>query len=116
MASQGLAGGSPDPSAASGSRSSNESGTADENGLESRVPTSSFCVIKHLRVLEAAGLVTNGRRGREKLHIPSRSRSRLVHDRWGEQVHRALATAISALGSTLEEGTMEKVLEISSAV
>jgi len=38
--------------------------------------------MKHLRVLEAAGLVTTKRRGREKLHFLNPVPIRLVHDRW----------------------------------
>jgi len=39
-------------------------------------------VMKHLRVLEQAGLVISRRRGREKLHFLNAVPIRLVHDRW----------------------------------
>src|SRR5437764_13777941 len=50
--------------------------------LESRLPMTRFGVMKHLRVLEEAGLVVTKRRGREKLHFLNPVPIRLVHDRW----------------------------------
>ena len=41
-----------------------------------------FGVMKHLKVLEEAGLVVTKRRGREKLHFLNPVPIRLVHDRW----------------------------------
>ena len=41
-----------------------------------------FGVMKHLKVLEEAGLVVTRRRGREKLHFLNPVPIRLVHDRW----------------------------------
>jgi DNA-binding transcriptional ArsR family regulator len=41
-----------------------------------------FGVMKHLAVLEAAGLVTTRRAGREKLHFLNPVPIRLIHDRW----------------------------------
>ena len=43
---------------------------------------SRFGVMKHLKVLEAAGLVKTKRKGREKLHFLNPVPIRLVHDRW----------------------------------
>src|SRR6202021_1401116 len=39
------------------------------SALERRLPMSRFGVMKHLKVLEAAGLVKTKRKGREKLHF-----------------------------------------------
>jgi DNA-binding transcriptional ArsR family regulator len=39
-------------------------------------------VMKHLRVLEAAGLVVTRRAGREKHHFLNPVPIRLIHDRW----------------------------------
>jgi DNA-binding transcriptional ArsR family regulator len=50
--------------------------------LEARVPMTRFGVMKHLRVLEEAGLVARRRRGRETLHFLNPVPIRLVHDRW----------------------------------
>lgn len=41
-----------------------------------------FGVMKHLRILEAAHLVTTARRGREKLHYLNPVPIRMIHDRW----------------------------------
>ena len=41
-----------------------------------------FGVMKHLRVLEEAGLVATRRSGREKLHFLNPVPIRLIHDRW----------------------------------
>jgi uncharacterized protein YndB with AHSA1/START domain/DNA-binding transcriptional ArsR family regulator len=82
------------------------------SALEGRVPMTRFGVMKHLRVLEAAGLVTTRRRGREKLHFLNPVPIRLVHDRWVSKYAEPWAAALSALKSTLEEAEMEKVFEI----
>src|SRR3979490_1570299 len=39
------------------------------SALEQRLPMTRFGVMKHLKVLEEAGLVVTKRRGREKLHF-----------------------------------------------
>src|SRR3954451_24487540 len=41
-----------------------------------------FGVMKHLKLLETAGLVVTRRRGREKLHFLNVIPIRLIHDRW----------------------------------
>jgi DNA-binding transcriptional ArsR family regulator len=50
--------------------------------LAERLPMTRFGVMKHLRVLEEAGLVTTRRRGREKFHYLNPVPIRLIHDRW----------------------------------
>jgi DNA-binding transcriptional ArsR family regulator len=50
--------------------------------LESELEMTRFGVMKHLRVLEDAGLVVTRRSGREKLHYLNPVPIRLVHDRW----------------------------------
>ena len=52
------------------------------SALQVRLPKTRFGVMKHLRVLEEAGLVITRRRGREKLHFLNPVPIRLVHDRW----------------------------------
>src|SRR3990170_7596551 len=52
------------------------------SALERRRSMTRFGVMKHLRVLEEAGLVVTRRRGREKLHFLNPVPIRLVHDRW----------------------------------
>jgi DNA-binding transcriptional ArsR family regulator len=80
--------------------------------LERRLPMTRIGVMKHLRVLEAAGLVTTKRRGREKLHFLNPVPIRLVHDRWVSKYAEPWAATLTGLKRTLEEETMEKVFEI----
>ncbi|MGQ0561106.1 MAG: ArsR/SmtB family transcription factor [Gemmatimonadota bacterium] len=80
--------------------------------LERRLPMTRFGVMKHLRVLEAAGLVVTRRRGREKLHFLNPVPIRLIHDRWVSKFAEAWAATLSNLKHELEEETMEKVFEI----
>src|SRR5947209_9247242 len=80
--------------------------------LEERLPMTRFGVMKHLKVLEEAGLVVTRRRGREKLHFLNPVPIRLVHDRWVSKYAEPWASALSELKQTLEEDTMEKVFEI----
>jgi uncharacterized protein YndB with AHSA1/START domain len=70
-----------------------------------RVDMTRFGVMKHLRVLEDAGLVVTQRRGREKLHHLNPMPIRLVHDRWVSKYRAPFAAALSDLKSRLE-GTM----------
>jgi uncharacterized protein YndB with AHSA1/START domain len=79
--------------------------------LEQRLPMTRFGVMKHLRILETAGLVVTKRRGREKLHFLNAVPIRLVHDRWVSKYAEPWAAALSDLKHGLEK-TMEKVFEI----
>jgi uncharacterized protein YndB with AHSA1/START domain/DNA-binding transcriptional ArsR family regulator len=81
------------------------------SALEQRLPMTRFGVMKHLRVLEEAGLVVTRRRGREKLHFLNPVPIRLVHDRWVSKYAESWAAGLSELKSRLEQ-TMEKVFEI----
>jgi len=81
------------------------------SALEQRLPMTRFGVMKHLRLLEDAGLVVTKRRGREKLHFLNAVPIRLVHDRWVSKYAEPWAAGLSELKTGLEE-TMEKVFEI----
>src|SRR4029078_130476 len=81
------------------------------SALEERFPMSRFGVMKHLKLLEEAGLVVTRRRGREKLHFLTPVPIRLVHDRWVSKYAAPWAAALSDLKSRLET-PMEKVFEI----
>ena len=70
--------------------------------LESQLAMSRFGVMKHLRVLEEAGLVTTKRIGREKLHYLNPVPIRLIHDRWIRKYAEPLVGAMSHLKRTLE--------------
>jgi DNA-binding transcriptional ArsR family regulator len=71
--------------------------------LESELAMSRFGVMKHLRVLEDAGLVVNRRRGREKLHFLNPMPIRLIHDRWITKYTEPRASALAELKTRLEE-------------
>jgi DNA-binding transcriptional ArsR family regulator len=73
------------------------------SALEERLPMSRFGVMKHLKVLEGAGLVTTRRRGREKLHFLNPVPIRLIHDRWVSKYSQPWASALSELKKELEE-------------
>ncbi|HEY4853175.1 MAG TPA: metalloregulator ArsR/SmtB family transcription factor [Streptosporangiaceae bacterium] len=79
--------------------------------LEERFDMSRFGVMKHLRLLEEAGLVLTRRRGRQKLHFLNPIPIRLVHDRWVSKYAEPWAAALSDLKHRLES-PMEKVFEI----
>ena len=79
--------------------------------LADRFEMSRFGVMKHLKVLEEAGLVVTRRRGREKLHFLNPVPIRLVHDRWVSKYAEPWAASLSDLKTRLET-TMEKVFEI----
>ena len=80
--------------------------------LEEALPgMTRFGVMKHLRVLAAAGLVTTHRDGRRKLHYLNPVPIRLIHDRWISRFAEPWAAALSDLKSRLES-PMEKVFEI----
>jgi len=81
------------------------------HALEERLPMTRFGVMKHLRVLEEAGLVVSKRSGREKLHFLNTVPIRLIHDRWVSKYAEPWAAALGELKDELEEN-MEKVFEI----
>ena len=82
------------------------------SALERRLPMTRFGVMKHLRVLEEAGLVVTKKRGREKLHFLNAVPIRLVHDRWVSKYAEPWAATLTGLKRRLEDKTMEKVFEI----
>jgi uncharacterized protein YndB with AHSA1/START domain/DNA-binding transcriptional ArsR family regulator len=71
--------------------------------LEQRLPMTRFGVMKHLKLLESAGLVTTRRRGREKLHFLNPVPIRLVHDRWVSKYAEPWAATLSGLKTRIEE-------------
>ncbi|MDP9495129.1 MAG: helix-turn-helix domain-containing protein, partial [Actinomycetota bacterium] len=81
------------------------------SALEERFSMTRFGVMKHLKLLEDAGLVVSKRRGREKLHFLNPIPIRLVHDRWVSKYAEPWASGLSDLKKRLES-PMEKVFEI----
>jgi DNA-binding transcriptional ArsR family regulator len=83
------------------------------SALEARVPMTRFGVMKHLKVLEDAGLVLTRRRGREKLHFLNPVPIRLVHDRWVSKYSEPWVSQLSGLKKRIEEErTMQRMFEI----
>src|SRR5579862_7756415 len=82
------------------------------SALEQRLPMTRFGVMKHLKLLEAAGLVVTKKRGREKLHFLNAVPIRLLHDRWVSKYTEPWVATLSGLKNRLENRTMEKVFEI----
>ena len=70
--------------------------------LESALEMTRFGVMKHLRVLEQAGLVITRWRGREKLHFLNAVPIRLVHDRWIDKYREHEVSALADLKTSLE--------------
>jgi uncharacterized protein YndB with AHSA1/START domain len=81
------------------------------SALEGRLAMTRFGVMKHLRILEEAGLVVTRRKGRTKLHFLNAVPIRLIHDRWIDKYTEPWAATLSGLKQHLE-ATMEKVYEI----
>jgi DNA-binding transcriptional ArsR family regulator len=71
--------------------------------LEDGLDMTRFGVMKHLRVLEDAGLVVTRRSGREKHHFLNPVPIRLIHDRWIDKYTERFASALSELKTELEE-------------
>ncbi len=82
------------------------------SALDARLAMTRFGVMKHLKVLEEAGLVVTRRRGREKLHFLNAVPIRLVHDRWVNKYTEPRVAALSELKHRLENESMEKIFEI----
>ena len=70
--------------------------------LESELEMTRFGVMKHLRVLEDAGLVVTRRSGREKLHFLNPVPIRLIHDRWIDKYTERRVSALVDLKTELE--------------
>ncbi|MGZ4105062.1 MAG: ArsR/SmtB family transcription factor, partial [Actinomycetota bacterium] len=73
--------------------------------LESDLDMTRFGVMKHLRVLEEAGLVVTRRQGREKLHFLNPVPIRLIHNRWINKYTEPRVSALAELKEQLEEET-----------
>ena len=71
--------------------------------LESELEMTRFGAMKHLRVLEDAGLVVTRRQGREKLHFLNPVPIREIHDRWIDKYRERRVSALIDLKTRLEE-------------
>ncbi len=70
--------------------------------LESELAMTRFGVMKHLRLLEDAGLIVTRRAGREKLHFLNPVPIRLIHDRWITKYTERRVAALTELKAELE--------------
>ncbi|HEY8673620.1 MAG TPA: metalloregulator ArsR/SmtB family transcription factor [Candidatus Dormibacteraeota bacterium] len=71
--------------------------------LETELEMTRFGVMKHLRVLEDAGLVVSRRSGREKLHFLNPVPIRLIHNRWIGKYTERKVSALLDLKTELED-------------
>ena len=71
--------------------------------LVSELAMTRFGVMKHLRVLEDAGLVVTRRSGREKHHFLNPVPIRLIHDRWIDKYTEPRVSTLAELKTRLEE-------------
>jgi DNA-binding transcriptional ArsR family regulator len=71
--------------------------------LESELEMTRFGVMKHLRVLEEAGLVVRRKSGRESLHFLNPVPIRLIHDRWIDKYREHRVSVLADLKNRLEE-------------
>jgi uncharacterized protein YndB with AHSA1/START domain/DNA-binding transcriptional ArsR family regulator len=72
--------------------------------LESELPMTRFGVMKHLRVLQEAGLIATRKVGRERLHYLNPVPIQLISDRWLNKYSAARTSALAALKTALEGG------------
>jgi Predicted transcriptional regulators len=73
--------------------------------LESAHDMSRYGVMKHLRILESAGLVITRRSGREKLHYLNPVPIRQIHDRWIDKFTQHRVSVLIDLKKDLEGKT-----------
>ena len=71
--------------------------------LEWELEMTRFGVMKHLKVLEEAGLIVTRREGREKLHFLNAVPIRLIHDRWIDKYKERELSALADHNTTLEK-------------
>jgi DNA-binding transcriptional ArsR family regulator len=71
--------------------------------LEAQLAMTRFGVMKHLKVLEGAGLIVSRRRGREKLHFLNPVPIRQIHDRWIDKYREREVSALLDLKTSLED-------------
>jgi DNA-binding transcriptional ArsR family regulator len=70
--------------------------------LESELEMTRFGVMKHLRVLEDAGLVVSRKSGRTRLHYLNAVPIRQIHDRWIDKYTERRVSALAELKTELE--------------
>lgn len=77
--------------------------------LQETMPFTRFACMKHLRVLEAAGLVTSRKVGRERKHYLNPVPIQRAYDRWVEKYARPWTRMMSSMKVALEEPAVNKI-------
>jgi DNA-binding transcriptional ArsR family regulator len=72
--------------------------------LESHMDMTRFGVMKHLRILEGAGLVVSRKVGRSRVHFLNPVPIRQVYDRWIDKYTENEAAILTKLKQELEAG------------
>jgi DNA-binding transcriptional ArsR family regulator len=70
--------------------------------LDAEVEMTRIGVMKHLRLLEEAGLIVTRKSGRERLHFLNPVPIRLIHDRWISKYTERHVSALANLKTDLE--------------
>jgi DNA-binding transcriptional ArsR family regulator len=73
-----------------------------------------FGVMKHLKLLKQAGLVTTRKQGRETLHYLNAVPIQMVYDRWVSKYSKGWARSLTELKYELEEEDSKQNTEDSS--
>lgn len=76
------------------------------SSLEEHLPMTRFGVMKHLKVLKQARLVTTKKDGRETLHFINAIPIQMVYDRWVSKYSRGWARSLTELKYDLEADEM----------
>ena len=83
--------------------------------LDAHLPMTRFGTMKHLKVLESAGLVLTRRAGRKKLHYLNPVPIRLIHDRWVDKYAEPWAGSLGDLEREVEETAMNRTSNMATA-
>ena len=73
------------------------------SALQAKLPMSRFGVMKHLKVLEEASLLTTRKRGREKLHFLNAVPIQEINHRWVSKYAESWTAPLSRLKHDLEK-------------
>jgi DNA-binding transcriptional ArsR family regulator len=76
--------------------------------LEYELEMTRFGVMKHLRILEQAGLIVTQRSGREKLHFLNAVPIQMIHERWIDKYRERRLSALTELKKDLENKPQER--------
>ena len=70
--------------------------------LEAMLPMTRFGVMKHLRILEAASLITTRKVGRERLHYLNPVAVQIIYDRWVSKYAQPFTETMAGLKRRME--------------